>query len=93
MPLRADYPLARDWEIRCDEDIGRVYSVNHKTKHELPPPPKPGQRHFPPEVMPEYKAFVSRVVKMVERYNNISTKLEGVDQELVGTDSPTGVDT
>ena len=75
----AGYPLAKEWEIRVDEDTLRVYFVNHKTKmttYEVPPPPEPGQRHFPAEAMPEYKAFVSRVVKMVERYNNISTKLE-----------------
>ena len=75
----AGYPLAKEWEIRIDEDTLRVYFVNHKTKittYEVPPPPEPGQRHFPPEAMPEYKAFVTRVVKLVERYNNISTKLE-----------------
>jgi len=75
----AGYPLAKDWEIRIDEEQCKVLFVNHKTKsttYEVPPPPEPGQRHFPAEAMPEYKAFVSRVVKMVERYNNISTKLE-----------------
>ena len=75
----AGYPLAKDWEIRIDEEQCKVFFVNHKTKsttYEVPPPPEPGQRHFPAEAMPEYKAFVSRVVKMVERYNNISTKLE-----------------
>jgi len=75
-----DYPLAKDWEIRIDEESARVYFVNHKEKtttYEVPPPPEPGQRHFPAEAMPEYKTFVSSVVKMVERYNNISTELEG----------------
>ena len=75
----APYPLAKEWEIRIDEDTARVYFVNHKTKatsYECPPPPEPGQRHFPAVAMPEYKAFVSRVVKMVEQYNSISTKLE-----------------
>lgn len=68
----APYPLAKDWEIRVDETTARVYFVNHKEKtttFEVPPPPEPGQRHFPAVAMPEYKTFVSRVVKMVERYN------------------------
>ena len=75
----APYQLAKEWEIRVDEEACRVYFVNHKdqsTTYEVPPPPEPGQRHFPAEAMPEYKAFVSRVVKMVERYNKISVKLE-----------------
>ena len=75
----APYPLAKDWEIRIDEETARVYFVNHKSKlttYEVPPPPEPGQRYFSGEAMPEYKTFVSRVVKMVERYNSISTKLE-----------------
>mmetsp|Transcript_1678 Transcript_1678/g.3157 ORF Transcript_1678/g.3157 Transcript_1678/m.3157 type:complete len:601 (+) Transcript_1678:128-1930(+) len=75
----ASYPLAKVWETRIDEDTARVYFVNHKDKtttYEVPPPPEPGQKHFPAEAMPEYKSFVSRVVKMVERYNGISTKLE-----------------
>lgn len=75
----APYQLAKEWEIRVDEEACRVYFVNHKdqsTTYEVPPPPEPGQRHFPAEAMPEYKAFVSRVVKMVERYNKISLKLE-----------------
>ncbi|KAL7548333.1 hypothetical protein ACHAWF_011620, partial [Thalassiosira exigua] len=75
----APYPLAKDWEIRIDEDTARVFFVNHKEKtttYEVPPPPEPGQRHFPGHAMPEYKAFVTRVVKMVERYNSISTELE-----------------
>ena len=57
----------------------RVYFVNHKDKittYEVPPPPEPGERHFPARAMPEYKAFVTKVVKMVERYNNINTKIE-----------------
>jgi senataxin len=83
MKTAAPYPLSKDWEIRIDEEMvdsaPRVYFVNHKEKtttYEVPPPPEPGERHFPARAMPEYKAFVSRVVKMVERYNNISTKIE-----------------
>lgn len=75
----APYPLAKEWEIRVDEDTCRVYFVNHKEKvttYEVPPPPEPGQRHYPADAMPEYKAFISRVVKMVERYNNITLTLE-----------------
>ncbi|KAL3807904.1 hypothetical protein ACHAXA_008408, partial [Cyclostephanos tholiformis] len=79
MKKAVGYPLAKEWEIRIDEDTARVYFVNHKDKtttYDVPPPPEPGQRHFLVEAMPEYKEFVSRVVKLVERYNNISTQLE-----------------
>jgi senataxin len=79
MKKAVGYSLAKEWEIRIDEDTARVYFVNHKDKtttYDVPPPPEPGQRHFPAEAMPEYKEFVSRVVKLVERYNNISTQLE-----------------
>ncbi len=83
MKTAAPYPLAKNWEIRVDEQtldgIPRVYFVNHKDKsttYEVPPPPEPGERHFPARAMPEYKAFVSKVVKMTERYNGIATKLE-----------------
>lgn len=77
----APYPLSKDWEIRIDEaaETPRVYFVNHKDKtttYEVPPPPEPGERHFPARAMPEYKTFVTKVVKMVERYNNINTKIE-----------------
>lgn len=80
MKQAAPYPLSKDWEIRIDEsEMPRVYFVNHKDKittYEVPPPPEPGERHFPARAMPEYKAFVTKVVKMVERYNNINTKIE-----------------
>lgn len=79
MKNAASYPLAKDWEIRINEDTAQVYFVNHKEKtttFDTPPPPEPGQRHFPAEAMPEYKKYVSRVVKMVERYNNFCTKIE-----------------
>ena len=79
MKSAASYPLAKDWEIRINEDTSQVYFVNHKEKtttFETPPPPEPGQRHFSAEAMPEYKIYVSRVVKMVERYNNLCTKIE-----------------
>lgn len=81
MKQAAPYPLSKDWEIRIDEaaEPPRVYFVNHKDKittYEVPPPPEPGERHFPARAMPEYKTFVTKVVKMVERYNNINTKIE-----------------
>lgn len=80
MKQAAPYPLSKDWEIRIDEsEMPRVYFVNHKDKittYEVPPPPEPGERHYPARAMPEYKAFVTKVVKMVERYNNINTKIE-----------------
>lgn len=81
MKTAAPYPLSKDWEIRIDEesDVPRVYFVNHKDKtttYEVPLPPEPGERHFTARAMPEYKAFVSRVVKLVERYNSINTKIE-----------------
>lgn len=47
-----------------------------RTTFECPPPPEEGQRHFPVTAMPEYKSFLSQVVKLVERYNNLSTKTE-----------------
>lgn len=81
MKQAAPYPLSKNWEIRIDEEseIPRVYFVNHKDKtttYEVPPAPEPGEKYFPAKAMPEYKAFVTKVVKMVERYNNINTKIE-----------------
>lgn len=82
MKKAVGYPLAKEWEMRINEDTARVYFVNHKDKtttYEVPPPPEPSQRNFPAEAMPEYKEFVSRVVSLVEKYNNISTQLERLD--------------
>lgn len=80
MERAADYPLSKDWEIRIEEgEIPRVYFVNHKDKtttYEVPPPPELGERHFPARSMPEYKTFVGKVIKMVERYNRIDNKIE-----------------
>lgn len=79
MKSAASYPLAKDWEIRINEDTEKVYFVNHKDKtttFDVPPPPEPGQRHFPAEAMPEYKKMVGKVVKLVERYNNLGSKIE-----------------
>lgn len=77
------YPLGKDWEIRIDEETfeqtGRVYFVNHKEKmttFEVPPPPEPGEKHFPATSMPEYRSHASNVVKLVERYNSITSKLD-----------------
>jgi hypothetical protein len=79
MKSAVSYPLEKDWEIRIKEDTAQVYFVNHKDKtttFDIPPPPEIGQRHFPAEAMPEYKKFISRIVKMVERYNKFCTKIE-----------------
>lgn len=79
MKKAVSYPLAKEWEMRIDKSTARIYFVNHKDKsttYEAPPPPEPGQKHFPPEAMPEYKEFVGRVVKLIERNNKISTQLD-----------------
>lgn len=77
------WPLSKDWEIRIDEEnfeqTGRVYFVNHKEKittFEVPPPPEPGETQFEAKAMPEYKSHISQVIKLVELYNSITTKLE-----------------
>lgn len=65
------YPLAKHWEIRIDEEsfdtTGQVYFVNHQeqtTTYECPPPPEPGQTQYQPRSMPEYRAHMSKVVKV-----------------------------
>jgi senataxin len=77
------WPLSNDWEIRIDEDTfdetGKVYFVNHRahlTTYEAPPPPEPGETHFPATAMPEYRAFMSRIVKLVENYFSVKAELE-----------------
>ena len=77
------YPLSQDWEARIDETnfdaTGMIYFVNHKdksTSYEVPPPPEPGQKQFPISSMPEYRTYVGRIVKLVERHNSITSKLE-----------------
>ncbi|KAG7374539.1 DNA helicase [Nitzschia inconspicua] len=79
----SSWPLSRDWEIRVDEatfdDTGRVYFVNHKEKmttYDCPPPPEPGETQYASHSMPEYRAFMSRTVKLVESYFNIKSNLE-----------------
>jgi len=66
------WPLSKDWEIRIDEETFdetvRVYFVNHReqtTTYEVPPPREPGETHFTPTAMPEYRSFLSRIVKLV----------------------------
>ena len=79
MKTAVSYPLAKEWEMRIEESTARIFFVNTKDKtttYEAPPPPEPGQKHFPPEAMPEYKEFVGRVVKLIERNNKISTQLD-----------------
>lgn len=77
------WPLSKDWEIRVDEDTfdetGRVYFVNHKEKtttYEVPPPPEPDETQFQPKSMPEYRAYMSRIVKAVESYFHVKDHLE-----------------
>ena len=77
------WPLAKDWEIRIDEDTfdesGRCYFINHKeqkTTFECPPPPEPGVTQFPPRSMPEYRVYISRIVKLVENFFTIKSNLE-----------------
>jgi len=77
------WPLVKDWEIRVDEEnfdqTGRVFFVNHKDKSttfECPPPPEPGETQFPARSMPEYRVYMSRIVKLVENYFTIKSNLE-----------------
>ncbi len=77
------WPLATGWEIRVEEEsfdeTGRVFFVNHKdhcTTYECPPPPEPGEKQVPARSMPEYRAFMSRTVKLVESYFSIKSNLE-----------------
>ena len=79
----SSWPLSKDWEIRVDEnsfeETGRVYFVNHKdhtTTYECPPPPEPGETHFAARSMPEYRAFMARIVKLVETYFAVKSNLE-----------------
>jgi hypothetical protein len=83
MATACSWPLSRDWEIRVDEstfdETERVFFVNHKDKsttYEIPPPPEPGEAQFQATSMPEYRNYVSRIVKLVESYFSIKTHLE-----------------
>ena len=76
------WPLAKDWEIRVDssdEENLKIYFVNHKeqtTTYECPPPPEPGEKHFMARSMPEHRSFTGQLVKLVDRFTNINSKLE-----------------
>lgn len=77
------WPLGKDWEIRIDEEsfdqTRRCFFVNHKTQtttYECPPPPEPGEQQFPATSMPEYRAFMQRIVKSVESYFSVKSNLE-----------------
>ena len=77
------WPLSKDWEIRIDEEsfeeTGRVFFVNHKDKtttFEVPPPPEPDEKHYPATSMPEYRSYMQQIVKLVEKFNSVTTKLE-----------------
>uniref|UniRef100_A0A7S4IUR5 WW domain-containing protein n=1 Tax=Odontella aurita TaxID=265563 RepID=A0A7S4IUR5_9STRA len=89
----SSWPLSKEWEIRIDESsfeqTGKVFFVNHKEKRttfECPPPPEPGEKHYPATAMPEYRAYMSKVVKLVEKYLSISSKLGriGICQSMTG---------
>ena len=77
------WPVSREWEIRIDDasfdQSGRVYFVNHRdhsTTYETPPPPEPGEPQYPATAMPEYRAYMSRLVKAVENYFSIKSQLD-----------------
>ena len=77
------WPVSSDWEIRIDEESfdqsGKAYFVNHQQKqttYEIPPPPEPGAEQWKTTSMPEYRAYVARIVKLVESYFSIKTHLE-----------------
>lgn len=77
------WPLSSDWEIRVDEETfestGKAYFVNHqekKTTYEVPPPPEPDMPQWKSSSMPEYRAYVSRIVKLVESYFAVKTHIE-----------------
>uniref|UniRef100_A0A7S2XKG2 WW domain-containing protein n=1 Tax=Attheya septentrionalis TaxID=420275 RepID=A0A7S2XKG2_9STRA len=79
----APYPLSHSWEIRIYEETfeqtGQIYFVNHnekRTTFEVPPPPEPGEPQFPATSMPEYRTYIAGIVKLVEKYNTLTTKLE-----------------
>ena len=77
----SQWPLSKDWEIRCDPSTeeGRVYFVNHKDKSttfECPPPPEPGETIFPATAMPEYRGATQQLVKLVHKFNSIKLKLD-----------------
>jgi len=81
----APYPLADYWEIRIDEETfdqtGRAFFVNHNDKSttfEAPPPPEPDQKQKPATSMPEHRAMMSRIVRLVENYNSVKSNLERV---------------
>jgi len=76
------WPLSKGWEIRTDssfEETGKCYFVNHKEKmttYECPLPPEPGEKQFHANAMPEHRTFTSQLVKLIERYNSMTLKLE-----------------
>ena len=77
------WPVSSDWEIRIDDEtfdqIGKAFFVNHQQRHttyEIPPPPEPGAEQWKTTSMPEYRAYVARIVKLVESYFSVKTHLE-----------------
>lgn len=72
----ADYPLSTKWEVRVDDNF-RIQYVNHDEKQmslECPPPPEPGEKYREMRSMPEFKIFMGQLVKLVDRFTNISYK-------------------
>lgn len=69
------WPLAHYYEIRIKEPFdqtNQVYFVNHREKtttSELPPPPDSNQPQFSASAMPEYRSYVAKLVKEIERHN------------------------
>lgn len=83
LTVACPWPLSREWEIRIDEETfdrtGRIYFVNHKqkrTSYQIPPEAKPGEQQYTATSMPEYRTHLGTIVKLVERYNTISSKLQ-----------------
>jgi len=91
--------ILQDWEIRVDEafdENNRIVFVNHKEKsatYECPPPPEPNEKHFPASAMPEYRSYMSSIVKMVDRYSSVLSDLERcqIIQKVVECDSKTKI--
>lgn len=80
------YALSAEWEIRIDEETfdttGRVFFVNHtekRTSFDIPPPPRrKGEKVNLPTAMPEYQTHMGKIVKLVERFNVVTSKLHRV---------------
>ena len=90
LTIATPWPLSREWEIRIDEETfdrsGRVYFVNHKEKRTsfiMPPPAKSDEQAYTATSMPEYRTHLSKIIKLIERYNTIKSNLKRT--ELIQT--------